>query len=307
MRFLLVLAVLLCAGCSPSGSEDAVAENIQAPKPPQDENIEDQSAGGKDQLPTITYPGINGPMPMDVVKPTPKASLHRAVILIHGGGWVSGSRKELSTASKELAKQGFLALPIEYTLVRQAGGTWPQQLQDVQAAVRYVRRHAAELDVNPEWIAAAGVSAGGHLSMWLGVVDAPEDGISSRVQAVGSISGIHDLNAPLTPDGERYRIVQALMGERGAPDPTARAKASPVESVSRSSAPVLFIQGDADPLVPRAQSDLAAKRLRQAGVETRVLMVKGMHHGLDLTQPEERKALDVLAAWLKRHLKAPSK
>ncbi|AIE87349.1 lipase/esterase, putative [Fimbriimonas ginsengisoli Gsoil 348] len=237
---------------------------------------------------------------MDLYEPAAEKSVHRIVLLIHGGGWVGGHRSQMSEIGRSLAKAGFLAASTDYTLANAAA--WPTELRDVQAAVRYLRSHASELKADPKWIGAAGVSAGGHLSLWLGSVDKPIGGVSSRVQTVVSISGIHDLNSPLTAAGEQYGIVPALMHEKGRPDRSARRQASPIEAASKATAPTFFVQGKADPLVPASQSEDAAKRLTALGVENRVLMVEGMRHGLNLFAPPEQAAMDEIVTWLKGHL-----
>lgn len=235
---------------------------------------------------------------MNVFKPSGK-SKHRAMVLIHGGGWVGGDRAEMSDIARILAKAGYTAVSIDYILSPTM--YWPAQLGDVQAAVRHIRKHAKELDVDPKWVGALGVSTGGHLSMFLGTTDAPKDGVSSKVQAVASISGIHDLNQPLTAQGEEYRIVQALLGGQDSPGYEARKQASPDTFVSRTSAPTYFLQGAVSSLVPRAQADKAADLLKKAGVESKVVVVERMGNELKLSDPVQKRALDDMIAWFDKH------
>jgi len=250
---------------------------------------------------TMEYPSKNALVQtLEIYPPKGGKDLRRAVILIHGGGWLGGNKEDMRAIGESLAKEGFTGISLNYTLAQ--AKIWPAQLEDVQAAVRFVRSKAADLKIDPKWIAAAGVSAGGHLSMFLGTTDAPEKGISSKVQAVCSISGIHDLNSTLTPAGNRYGIIEALMGEHGAPDKGARKKASPVEMVAKNSAPTLFVQGKMDPLVPQSQSDLALNRLKKMGVDTKEILVDGMGHGIQPTTPQQIKALGQISDWLKAHL-----
>jgi acetyl esterase/lipase len=285
------LTALIVAGCSTPPEDVPVTNNVTAaPTVAQD-------------WPTTTYeyPSDGGrTLKMDVYAPKAGTSLHRAVILIHGGGWIGGSRTQMLDIGKTLAAEGLTPISIDYTLANVK--LWPAQLEDAQAAVRFVRSKAKDFDIDPKAIAAAGVSAGGHLSLFLGSVDAPKDGVSSRVQAVCSISGIHDLNQPLTTVGDTYHIIEQLLGEKGKPDHDARRKASPIEAASKSTAPVLFVQGTVDPLVPQAQSDKAAERLKALGVEAKVVLVEGMGHGIQPTTDPQRKALQDIANWLKSHL-----
>lgn len=253
---------------------------------------------------TYAHPSSQN-LDLGIIKPTSETPLHRAILLIHGGGWVSGSRVDMDDIAHFLADKGFLAATVDYRLAPK--DTWPAQLDDVQTAVRYLRSHARELNIDENKIGAVGVSAGGHLSLFLGSVDTRHEGeypgVSSRVQAVCSISGIHDLNLPMTSIGERYRIVQLLLGEHEHPDLKARAKASPIKFVTAKTAPTMFIQGLHDPLVPQEQTTKAEEALRKAGVSTNVQLVEGMGHGISPKIPLQAKALNQLAYWMFKYLK----
>ncbi len=261
---------------------------------------------GKSDGETVVFSHpANYSLPMNILKPKPEHSVHRCIVLIHGGGWVGGTMREMDDLAHFFAERGFLTASVTYRLAPK--DIWPAQLDDVQTAVRYIRTHAKELDISGEKIGAAGVSAGGHLSLFLGSVETRKAseyaGISSRVQAVGSISGIHDLNSPMTTAGEQYRIVQALTGEGSTVNQEIRSQASPLTFVDSKTAPTMFIQGRNDPLVPAAQTNLAASKLKQLGVPTEALFIAGMEHGISSRQKEQAKALDQLAAWMMKYLK----
>lgn len=248
----------------------------------------------------------DGELQLDIIKPNPEKDLHLAIILIHGGGWVGGNHSQMTEIGAYLADKGFLCASIDYRLAPK--NLWPAQLDDAQTAVRYVRVHAKELGVKADRIGAAGISAGGHLSMLLGTTDTWHDGdfkgVSSRVQAVCSISGIHDLDSPLTVAGEKWRIVQALLGENDKANHAARAKASPDYYLDKKTAPTLFIQGKIDPLVPPEQSTVAAAKLKALSVPTQTILVDGMGHGLSPQNPPEAAALDEMVNWMKKYLAA---
>jgi len=290
-RYLAILAATSCAVFSVSGcaqQSDELSPIVRTPDP----------------VNTIIYSHEHGDLKLDIIKPESKANLHLAIILIHGGGWVSENRKSMNEIGTFLAAKGFLSVSIDYRLAPKE--RWPAQLDDVQTAVRYVRSNAKSLDINPEKIGAAGISAGGHLSSLLGSNDTRLDrefkGFSSRVQAVCSISGIHDLNLALTASGERYRIVQQLLGEADKPNPSARAKASPIIYYDAKTAPTLFIQGKEDQLVPPNQTQVAEKKLRDLGIPTEAIYVDGMGHGLSTGPQPEVAALDQMVAWMKKYL-----
>jgi acetyl esterase/lipase len=300
LRIVILLSFSPFMACSPSGETESTGR--AAGESPQKNSNAHVNMDGQ----TVTYAHRpNQDLNLGIIKPKPENSHHRGILLIHGGGWKSGSRQEMDEIAHFLAEKGFLTATADYRLAPH--DLWPAQLDDVQAAVRYLRSHAKELDIDSHKIGAAGISAGGHLSLFLGAVDTRTEGeypgVSSRVQAVGSISGLHDLNLPLTSIGERYHIVQFLIGERGEIDHKARAAASPLTFVDSKTAPTMFIQGLEDPLVPPDQTAHAEAALKKLGVNTNVQLVEGMKHGMSPSAPLEAKALNQLAYWMYKYLK----
>lgn len=213
------------------------------------------------------------------------------IVVFHGGGWVSGSRSDMSAVCVALSKAGYAVASVSYRLAPK--DLWPAQIEDARAAVRYLRANAERLRLKPDRIAALGFSAGGHLSSWLGVSGKPEE----RVQAVVSIAGIHDLAMPLTKEGESYRIVQRLLGPN---DPKGRSAASPISKVDAKSAPHYFIQGEADPLVPVSQSKAMLAKLQAMQVPAQLELVPKMAHGIDLSKPEQKAALARAVSFLRK-------
>lgn len=163
-----------------------------------------EAAGGArwpdavEHMADVVYAERSGrPLLLDLVRPMEAAGGRLPVILyIHGGGWSSGSRKSVPDAFWLFP--GFIRISIDYRLTGAA--PYPAQLQDCQAAVRWVRAHAEELGADPGRIGVWGSSAGGHLASLLGLAGEEEalDGephasFSHRVQAVVSCSGPSNL------------------------------------------------------------------------------------------------------------------
>jgi acetyl esterase/lipase len=296
-----LLSFSLFVSCSPA-RETETSGRAAVQSPSRANSVQPR----KDVLTVIyTHRPLNN-LSLDIIKPAPETSLHRGILLIHGGGWVGGRRADMDEIAHFLADKGFVTVTVDYRLAPK--DVWPAQLDDVQTAVRYMRSNATELGIQPDKIGAAGVSAGGHLSLFLGSIDTRAEGeypgVSSRVQAVGSISGIHDLNEPMTPLGEGYHIVQTLLGEKpGAIDKKARAAASPITFADKKTAPTMFIQGLNDPLVPQDQTTKAEEHLKKLGVNTTSQFVEGMGHGISPGAPQQAKALNQLVFWMFKYLK----
>ncbi len=101
-----------------------------------------------------------------------------AVLMIHGGGWSGGDKRagrEINIGTN-LALKGFVAMSIDYALSRNGSVTWPQNLHDCKTAVRWLRKNADRLQIDPDRIGVIGGSAGGHLAAMVAVTG-PKDGL----------------------------------------------------------------------------------------------------------------------------------
>jgi acetyl esterase/lipase len=183
------------------------------------------------------------------------AGPHPAVLLIHGGAWVRGDRANMRKFAERFAAAGFVAWNLEYRLAPDA--TWPAQLDDVRAALAWLRARAREIDVDPERIAAMGYSAGGHLALLLALAE----GDGPRLAVVASGAGPTDLLAyPHSP------LIAKLMGGDADALPDAWEDASPISHVSPGDPPVFLYHGALDRVVGIEQSRRLLARLREAGV-----------------------------------------
>jgi acetyl esterase/lipase len=152
--------------------------------------------------------------------------------------------------------------------------------------VRFVRKHAAEYGVDPHRIGAMGFSAGAHLAMMLGTLDAndgmgicgedPED--TGKVGAVVSYFGPTQLWADDLPEVPRGIVAKLVGPERDGYEDRCRA-ASPVTYLSKGDAPILMFQGTADRLVVSSQAVVMIEAMTKAGVGGRAEMIAGAGHG----------------------------
>ena len=154
------------------------------------------AAGAPRMVADVSYLAPDRAEKLDLYLPAAptKGTLSRAVVWIHGGGWTGGVKTE--NRAKEicatLAAAGYVAVSVDYRL---GAGAWPHNLHDCKNAVRFLRAHAAKYQLDPERIAVAGGSAGGHLALMVGFtgdqpefeptgVATPYPGVSSKVRAV---------------------------------------------------------------------------------------------------------------------------
>jgi acetyl esterase/lipase len=231
---------------------------------------------------------------------------------VHGGAWLAGS-KDFMVPLGYLA-QGYAVASINYRLSQHA--TFPAQIQDCKAAVRWLRTHAQEYNLQPDRFGARGESAGGHLVALLGTAGDVNDfdvganpGVSSRVQAVVDCFGPTDfiqMDAHRTESGMVHNPADLpesrLVGGAIQENQEKVAKASPITYVTADDAPFLIVHGDRDPLVPHHQSELLEAALKEVGVPVTFYTVKGGGHG-GFRDP---KVPELIAAFLDQHLKAKS-
>jgi acetyl esterase/lipase len=241
---------------------------------------------------------------LDIYRSLPHADRWPAVVLIHGGGMWTGSRMHMEPPARQLAQAGYVAFSVDYRLVDAEAGChrWPAQLDDVQRAVRWVRAHAAEYEVDPRRVGAYGWSAGGQLAALLGTRDtrdvtAPMASYSSRVTCVVDLAGDVDLAAYTRPPA--LHEVVALLGGTVQEVPERYRDASPLSWIDRRTAPFLVIHGDRDNVVPIEQSRRLVAGLRAAGVKAEWVELANAGHD-DLTWDRVGPATLV---FLDRHLR----
>ena len=223
----------------------------------------------------IAYADRDGtPLLLDVYVPASGEPPFPAVLLFHGGAWTFGISGPMDMAgpARAMADAGYVAFNVSYRLTGDPEGehVWPDQLDDAQEAVRWVRAHADRYGVDPDRIAAYGHSAGGFLASHLGVRETRDGstaelaGVSSRVNGVITIAGQSDLTIPYTQDFDREAVV-ALLGGTIEEKPDLWAEASPISFVDGDSAPFLIIHGGRDTM-PIAQARTMAAALQVTGI-----------------------------------------
>lgn len=238
-------------------------------------------------------------LPEEIDKPRP------VIIWIHGGGWLAGSKDGCPPLSQGFVQRGYAVASIGYRLSSDAN--FPAQIEDCKAAVRWLRAHAKEYQLDVDHFAAWGSSAGGHLATLLGTSgDAKQFDVgdnleqSSRVQAVCDYYGPTDLlqmdahalvGAALkhdAPDSPEAKLIGGPIQEN-----VDKAKlANPIVYVDKNCPPFLIVHGDQDPLVPHHQSELLFEALKSAGISARFHTITGAGHGKGFGGPELDKLVN---------------
>ncbi|MDZ4404289.1 alpha/beta hydrolase [Prosthecobacter sp.] len=220
------------------------------------------------------------------------------IAMIHGGGWVNGDRIGYAALGIQFARTGdYAAVGVGYRLTKEAH--WPAQVHDCKAAIRWIRAHAKELNLDADKIAVWGSSAGGHLSSLLGTSGdvkelegdlGPNTSFSSRVQCVVNLCGPEDFTQGLMfdKDGKPNWNDDAVSGllSGNAQEKTAEAKAaSPVTHVSKDDPPFITFHGTKDQRVAFLHAEAIHAALQKAGVTSLLVPITDGGHG-SVSHPE---------------------
>ena len=225
----------------------------------------------------VVYRTVDGErLALDVYQPAKKGKDRPAVVVVHGGAWTVGDKSWFAQQGNQLAQRGFVAFSVNYRLA--PAHPYPAAVDDVEAAVTWVRKHAKKYGVDPKRIGALGGSAGGHL---VGMLATDGDGSlesGHRVAAAVSWSGPMDFvslaGAAATRAGGSFRTFLGCL-----PDacPDTYAAASPVTHVDKTDAPMLIVNSTNE-LVPKSQADAMKAALDRAGVANQEIVLPGAAH-----------------------------
>ena len=202
------------------------------------------------------------------------------VAFMVSGGWFSRWRPPARRVARfeHLLDAGFTVFAVHHGSAPRF--KVPEAVEDVRRAVRHIRMQAADHRIDPDRIGVNGGSAGGHLSLMLGlagdagdpVAEDPVERVSSRVQAVVALFPPVDLTRSVGPN-DRFPALDF--------DPELAGAVSPIGFASADDPPVLMIHGDADRLVPLANSERMSAALDGVGVMNEVIVLEGAGHGFE--------------------------
>lgn len=277
--------------------------------------------------PDIAYSTLPSyrPMLLDLYRPAGKGA-HPLVIYVHGGSWTTGSKRttghftDFPGVLTSLARHGFVVASVDYRLSGEA--PFPAALQDVKAAIRFLRAHAGSYGIDPNRVAIWGASAGAHLGAMAAFTgeemefDPPGMENAEQPESVQAFVGwygpyelssmFQQATAPGSPIDASGPMRFFGCTPEGCP-PGVFAKSSPISYVDAGDPPTLLIHGTSDTTVPADQSRQLAKRLKAAGVNAELTLINGVSHDWtgeneQATAAASRQALNKTFDWLEKTL-----
>ena len=229
---------------------------------------------------------------LDVMRPKGSSGAKRpAVIVIHGGGWVGGTKEGMvANYCLPYLEKGFVVANIEYRLAADAKA--PAAVQDVLKAADWFLKNADKYGVDKKRVVVTGGSAGGHLALMVGMTPkSAKLGPHSKVAAVVNFFGITDVGDQLDGRHMQKYAVTWVPDQQGRYELARRV--SPMTYVRKDVPPILTIHGDADRTVPYEHGVKLTRALREVGADAELMPVPGGGHGF----PAEKMAQIYTGIW----------
>ncbi len=259
----------------------------------------------------IAY-GPNAYETLDECLPVNAPPNRPGLIIIHGGGW-TGEDKSLSqyqVLCNDYAAQGYDVYDINYRLTsKQAGGSqWPDQVGDIQLAVRFMRANASSIGLDSTRICSYGTSSGSQLAVLLDELQTIQTADVSTIDASYSPTaqcavdsfGPMDLTLEYSENANvaTYDLYPLLDNQTPTSDPQIYQAASPVNNIAPQTGPVFVLQGTTDTTVPPAQAQEFVQDLQTAGIQTDYLQYIGGHGYLNLSQGQANMIREQIDAFV---------
>jgi len=190
---------------------------------------------------------------------------YSCIVFFHGGGWNSGTPEQFQRQSRYFASRGMLAISVEYRIRNEHGTSPIQAMEDAKSAIRFIRSNAKLFSINPNRIATAGGSAGGHLAAVAGNIDLFDN--SDEDLTISSKPNLLILYNPVIDFGTRKWLWINNPSD-----------ASPIHNISKGSPPTIILTGTNDKIVP-VESIMNYKKIMESiGSRCDVILYEGAEH-----------------------------
>lgn len=230
---------------------------------------------------------------MDIIYPKDSTKTYPCILWICGGAWALMNKAVHMPYLAKLAQSGFVVASAEYRTSNEV--QFPHQLEDVKAAIRYLRANSKRYNIASDKIGVSGESAGGYLASMAALVNDSKYEVGDNLQYSSEVMAA----CPWYPPTDFARMSLANNGNYGgAPEslllgkdvtlyPDEAKAICPVTYVHKDAPPFFIIHGNGDTLVPFSQSELLYEALIKNGADARLLELEGANHGdIDFFQDE---------------------
>ncbi len=231
-----------------------------------------------------------------------------ALVQVHGGGWVLGYKdRQGQLLMRRMASSGWVCCNVDYRLSPAA--TFPDHRVDVKRSIAWIREHADDLGVDPNFITVTGGSAGGHLTALTALTADQEryqpgfEDADTSVSAAVPFYGVYDFtdrNGVWPPDARRQFLGPWVMKRDPDERPDLWSAASPIDQVHAAAPPFFVIHGDKDVLAPVEDARTFVGALRAVSEQpVYYVELKGAQHAFEMfTSMRANASVDAAARFL---------
>lgn len=192
-----------------------------------------------------------------------------AAVFFHGGGWHGGGPDHYYPQSRYVALRGMVAISVEYRTINRFGTTPRECVKDGKSAMRWVKKHAAQLGIDPDRIVAGGGSAGGHIAAATALVSAfDEQGEDTSVSCIPKALLLFNPVFDNGPDGFKHKLVQPYWRE-----------ISPIDHIDDKAPPTFVALGTEDTYIPVATARRYERLMKENGRRCDLHIYEGKKHG----------------------------
>ena len=227
----------------------------------------------------IAY-GTDNDQVFDLYLPANRTSQTKVIILVHGGGWVSGDKEDMSAFRDYILDQlpQIAIVNMNYRLADATNKPYPMQINDISSVVRFLKNKQEDYVISDD-LGMIGSSAGGHLSLlWSYAFDT-----ENQIDMVCSVVGPTNFTDPAYTESNDP-LLQAILAVFGADaTPEYFIESSPYHRVSSSAPPTILFYGGQDPLVPTSQGVDLKDKLNILGVLNEFTLYPNEAHGWEGT------------------------
>ncbi|WP_066439442.1 alpha/beta hydrolase [Chryseobacterium sp. CCH4-E10] len=239
----------------------------------------------------VEYKNINGiSLKADIYYPKDQSKKYPGIAMVHGGGWISGSKENEKYMAMKLASKGYVIIAIGYRLADVA--KYPAAVEDIETGIQWLRKNHKKYDLDKKKIAVYGESAGAQIATLVGVKS------HNKIKAVINVDGIVSF---IHPEAEESTYAAYwLNGDREA-NLKNWTEASPLEYVDKNTPPTLFINSS-QPRFHAGRDDMMNK-LKQYNILTEFHEIKDSPHSFWSAEPWFTETLNLIVAFLDKVLK----
>lgn len=249
----------------------------------------------------LDYARVDGQsLLLDLYMPENKGTPPPLIIWIHGGGWKNGDKAGVNPAAIGLSGEGYAFASLNYRL--SGLSSHPEQIHDVKGAVRWLRANAKRYGYDATRIGVGGGSAGGHLSLLLGLSANDkflEGDVGGNLDQSSSVQAVLNLFGPSAL--QDFSDVSRRFRENKSAVPEVLHSASPLTYLTKDDPPLLIMHGDQDKVVPLSQNQNLHERYQQAGLDSTLHIISGAGHGGRVYSDAVRQRM--MKAFFDQHIK----